>query len=96
MQDEGFSIRDWDTGDDWAITDECEALAYLDYLEDRDGTNHVHRRACHNLYAFNFETGRVRQAMTAGTLEAFIQGRMKSTVYRRRFEYAVGKKSQSG
>ena len=94
MQDEGFVVKDWDTGGDWPITDERAALAYLNYLEDRDGINHVHRRACHNLYAFNFETGQVRQAMTACTLETFIQGRMKSTVYRRRFEYAVRKKSQ--
>jgi len=96
IQDEGFAVRDWDTGSDWPITDEKEALAYLNYLEDRDGINHIHRRACHNLYAFNFEAGRVRQEMAAGTLEIFIQGRMKSTVYRRRFEYAVRKKSQLG
>jgi queuine/archaeosine tRNA-ribosyltransferase len=96
IQDEGFAVKDWDTGGDWPITDEREALAYLNYLEDRDGINHIHRRACHNLYAFNFEAGRVRQAMTAGTLESFIQKRMKSTVYRRRFEYAVKEKSQLG
>lgn len=97
IQDEGFAVKDWDPGGgDWPITDEREALAYLDYLEDQDGINHVHHRACHNLYAFNFEAGRVRQAMATGTLETFIQGRMKSTVYRRRFEYAVRKKSQLG
>ena len=95
-QKEGFAVQDWDTGALWPINDEDEALVYLDHLEDRDGINHIHRRACHNLYAFNFEAGRVRKAMTAGTLETFIQGRMKSTVYRRRFEYAVRKKSQLG
>jgi queuine/archaeosine tRNA-ribosyltransferase len=94
IQKEGFAVQDWDTGAPWPINDEDEALAYLDHLEDRDGINHIHRRACHNLYAFNFEAGRVRKAMTAGTLETFIEGRMKSTVYRRRFEYAVRKKSQ--
>jgi tRNA-guanine family transglycosylase len=96
IQDEGFAVKDWDTGGDWPVTDEREALAYLDYLEDRDGINNVHRRACHNLCTFNFEVGRVRQALTFGTLETFIQGRMQSTVYRRRFEYAVRKKSQLG
>jgi queuine/archaeosine tRNA-ribosyltransferase len=94
IQDEGFAVKDWDTGGDWPITDERAALAYLSYLEDRDGINHVHRRACHNLYAFNFEAGRARQAMDAGILEIFIQERMKSTMYRRRFEYAVRKKSE--
>jgi len=95
-QDEGFAVKNWDTGEDWPITREREALAYLSYLEDRDGVNHIHRRACHNLYAFNFEAGRVRQVMADNTLEAFIEGRMRSTVYRKRFEYAVKKKSQSG
>jgi queuine/archaeosine tRNA-ribosyltransferase len=96
IQDEGFAVRNWDTGEDWPITDEHEALDYLGYLEDQDGMNHVHRRACHNLYAFNFETGRVRQAILNDTLEAFVQRRMNSTVYRKRFEYAVRKKSQLG
>jgi len=94
IQEESFTVKDWDTGAPWPITDEREALAYLAYLEDRGGINNVHRRACHNLYAFNFEADRARQAMDAGMLEIFIQERMKSTMYRRRFEYAVKRKSE--
>jgi queuine/archaeosine tRNA-ribosyltransferase len=96
IQNEGFAVKNWDNGENWPITDEQEALIYLSYLEDKDGKNHIHRRACHNLYAFNFEARRVRQAITSGTLEGFIEGRMKSTVYRKRFEYAVRKRSQTG
>jgi len=96
IQEEDFAVKDWDTGTPWPISDEREALAYLDYLEDRDGVNHVHRRACHNLYTFNFEAGRARQEIATSTLETFIQGRMKSTVYRRAFEYAINKRAQTG
>ncbi len=93
IKEEGFIIRDWDTGDRWFIANENEALAYLDYLEDNEGINHIHRRACHNLYSFNFEADRMCQVIQAGEVETFIQGRMKSTIYRQAFEYAVSKKS---
>ena len=95
IDEEGFATKDWDTGEIWPICDEEAALSYLDYLEDSDGINHVHRRACHNLYSFNFEAGRVRQEKRAGTLEAFIHSRMKSTVYRKVFDYAIDEKMKS-
>ena len=91
ITEEGFAVKDWDTGDDWKSTTRKEALAYTSYLEDKNGTNHIHRRACHNLYAFNFETRRVRQRMTVGTLPTFIEGRLKSTVYKKVLDYAVDK-----
>ncbi len=91
IAEERFAVKDWDTGIPWQISNETEAFAYLDYLEDRDGINHLHRRASHNLYAFNFEAGRVRQEKSDGMLETFIQSRMKSTVYRKAFEYAMQK-----
>ncbi len=94
--EEGFAVRDWDTGDTWPMVSANDAFAYLDYLEDRGGVNYVHRRACHNLYAFNFEAKRVRQEVTRGRLEAFIQRRMKSTVYKRVFEYAMEKLADTG
>ena len=95
IDEEGFATKDWDTGEIWPICDEEAALSYLDYLEDSDGINHVHRRACHNLYSFNFEAGRVRQEKRAGTLETFIHSRMKSTVYRKVFDYAIDEKMKS-
>ena len=93
--EEGFVVKDWDDilGETWSICNLHDALSYIDYLEDCDGKNHIHRRACHNLYAFNFEANRVRQEMKKGisSLETFIEGRMKSTVYRKTFEHAVNK-----
>ncbi|MCB0190857.1 MAG: hypothetical protein KDJ65_02835 [Anaerolineae bacterium] len=98
IETENFCVKDWDTGEDWSINNENEALIYLDYLEDRAGVNHVHRRACHNLYAFNFEARRVRQVIASNNnnLDEFIQGRMRSTVYRRAFEYAADQRSKNG
>lgn len=95
IKDEEFSVKEWDKkdGKTWSISNKCDALSYIDYLEDRDGKNHIHRRACHNLYAFNFEASRVREERKKGisSLETFIRSRMKSTVYRNTFEHAVEK-----
>ena len=94
--EENFSIKNWGNGGQRKIDNEQDAFSYLNYLEDKEGKkreNHIHRRACHNLYAFNFEVNRVRQKMKKGvsSLETFIEGRMKSTVYRKTFEHAVEK-----
>lgn len=90
-EEEGFTTRNWDTGETWHVPDERAALEYLDFLIDRNGVNHVHRRACHNLYATNFEAKRVRQLMTKPRieLEKFIQSRLHSTLYKRAFDHAV-------
>ena len=89
IKEENFAVKDWDNGEAWSIRDAEDAFSYLEYLEDRNGKNHVHRRACHNLYAFNFEAKRVREEEKKGLLETFIDSRMKSTVYRNAFKYAV-------
>ena len=89
IKDEEFAIKDWDKGKHWDIHNEAEALFYLDYLEDRDGKNHIHRRACHNLYALNFEARSAREAKKAEELETFIESRLKSTVYQETFKYAI-------
>jgi tRNA-guanine family transglycosylase len=88
-QEEKFKAKNWDTDEAWPISSMSDATSYLDYLEDKDGVNHVHRRACHNLYAFNFEARRMRQEIARGTVETFIQRRMTSTAYHRAFEYAM-------
>ena len=97
--EENFSVKNWEKGNPWKIDNEEEALSYLDYLEDKEGKkrkNHIHHRACHNLYAFNFEANQVRQKMKKGVsfLESFIESRMKSTVYKKTFEHATHAKSK--
>lgn len=94
--EENFSVKNWGRGGLRRIDNEQDAISYLNYLEDKEGKNrinHIHRRACHNLYAFNFEANRVRQEMhkNKSALEPFIESRMKSTVYRKTFEHAVEK-----
>ncbi len=95
IEDEGFTVKEWDNEDGAvrSIRTKRDALSYIDYLEDHDGENHIHRRACHNLYTFNFEASRVRQEMKKdkSSLETFIESRMKSTVYQKTFEHAVEK-----
>ena len=93
IDEEGFAVKDWDKEKGWKIRNKDEALSYLDYLEHKDGEQHIHRRACHNLYAFNFEAKRVRQEKKKGVraFETFIEGRMKSPVYRKTFAYAIEK-----
>lgn len=91
IEEEEFAVKDWDKKEDWHIGNKDDALSYLDYLEHQEGEKHIHRRACHNLYAFNFEANRVRQEKKKGltALETFIEGRMKSPIYQRTFEYAI-------
>lgn len=91
IDEEAFAVKNWDNENTLSICDKREALSYLDSLEHRDGKNNIHFRACHNLYAFNFEANRVRQEKKKGasSLETFIEGRLKSPVYQRIFQYAV-------
>ena len=95
IEEEEFAVKDWDEKNDWEVHNKKEALSYLDYLEHRDGEKHIHRRACHNLYAFNFEAKRVREEKKKGAnaLETFIESRLKSPVYKKIFEYATEKVS---
>lgn len=87
INEEKFAVKDWDSGESWQINSEQEALSYLDSLEDQNGKNNIHHRACHNLYAFNFEAKRVREEKS--NLETFISNRLSSTIYKNTFEYAI-------
>lgn len=87
IREEKFAVKDWNSGEPWPIDSEQEALAYLDSLEDQDGKNNIHYRACHNLYAFNFEAKRVREEKD--DLETFISNRLNNTIYKKTFEHAV-------
>ena len=91
INEEKFRVLDWDNGEPWQIHNEQDALPYLTYLEDCDGVNNIHRRACHNLYALNFEANRVREEKDKENLEDFIRNRMENTIYRNVFEYAIEK-----
>ena len=89
IQEEKFAVKNWDTGEKWSISNEDNALDYIDYLEDRDEINHIHRRACHNLFTFNFEASRVRQEKRRVNWKPLSTVELKNTVYRKAFEYAT-------
>ena len=93
IEEEEFAVKNWDKKKEWEICDKGDALSYLDYLEHQEGEKHIHRRACHNLYAFNFEAKRVREEKKKGAnaLETFIESRLKSPVYKKIFAYAIEK-----
>lgn len=93
-QTENFRVKNWDTCEVWEIKSEKDAFRYLDFLIDRNGKNHLHRRACHNLYTFNFEARacRGKMAESRAALENFIGSRLHSTLYKKVFEYAMKEK----
>lgn len=95
VEEERYSIKDWDTGEAWTMASMRDVLTYFDYLEDRGGVNHVHRRACHNLHTFNFEVRRVREEIARNNLETFIAERLADTKYLKDFEYAVEQKAKT-
>ena len=88
---EGFAVKNWDTGEPWPILNSADARKYMSFLMDRKGVNNIHRRACHNLYSFNFEAQRLGSLIDGPTLdlERFITGRLHTTHYKRVFEYAL-------
>ncbi|MDE0555421.1 MAG: hypothetical protein OXI24_14455 [Candidatus Poribacteria bacterium] len=93
VDEEEFAVKNWDEDKDWEIHNTDDARSYLDYLEHQEGEKDIHCRACHNLYAFNFEAKRVREEKKKGivALETFIENRMKSPVYRKIFADAIEK-----
>lgn len=85
---EGFAAKDWDTGSLLDLTDAATRRDYVDNLVDLNSNEHVHNRACHNLWTFNFEVRQYRAAAEAGRLEAFLTSRLTGTRYQAAFEYA--------
>ena len=95
-QEEGFTVKNWDTGEAWPVANEKDALNYMSFLMDAAGVNHIHRRACHNLHVFNVEAARIRELKRGERtlLEEFISRRLRSTLYRQVFDYAMAKEAE--
>ena len=94
LVDDGFCVNGWDTEEAWPISSHADAHKYVDYLEDQDGINQIHARACHNLYSSNFEAEVYRNILAHGNIEDFIRNRVKKTAYSKVFEYAVSQKNE--
>jgi len=86
--EEGFSVKDWLTGTKLDLTDRATRVRYVESLVDLKSNEHVHNRACHNLWTYNFEVRQYRAAMQRGCLEDFLFSRLAATRYGSAFEHA--------
>lgn len=88
--EEGFFVKDWDTGEILDLQSKDVRNQYIQSLVDEKSNENIHNRACHNLWVYNFEVRQARQAIAEGCFEQFVENRLKGTRYRRAFEYARG------
>jgi tRNA-guanine family transglycosylase len=88
---ENLKIKNWDTGECWIVESEKDIFEYLDFLTDKPGKNNIHRRACHNLYIFNFEAERIKKIVpySSTEFESFISQRLNNTIYKKVLDYAI-------
>lgn len=88
VRDEAFTSKDWSTGTLLDLTDRTTLNEYVASLVDLKTNEHVHNRACHNLWSYNFEVRRYREAARRGQLDPFITSRLQSTKYESAFRHA--------
>jgi tRNA-guanine family transglycosylase len=87
-EEEGFETKDWSTGHLLNMTDGSARELYVRSLVDLERNEHVHNRACHNLWTYNFEVRRYRKMAEAGQLDGFLRSRLTGTRYGNAFEHA--------
>ncbi len=87
-QQEGFTAKDWISGHTIDLTQAAARRDYVSGLIDLKGNQHVHNRACHNLWSFNFEVRQYRQAQRTGLLDEFLESRLGGTRYSAAFYHA--------
>jgi queuine/archaeosine tRNA-ribosyltransferase len=86
--EEGFSVKNWTSGARVDLSKNGERRDYVDSLVDLVSNEHVHNRACHNLWVYNSEVRSYRRAERRGTLDHFIAKRLSGTRYEAAFAYA--------
>lgn len=85
---EGFRVKNWATGARIDLDRAGERRDYVNSLVDLITNEHVHNRACHNLWVYNSEVRSYRNAQRRGTLDDFISNRLRGTRYKDAFAYA--------
>lgn len=83
--EEGFVIKDWVTGEVLRDPNDDDLDQYIRELTDKHGNQHIHNRACHNLWVFNFEVQRAQEEMKRGRFEEFVESRLKDSKYYQAF-----------
>lgn len=79
--DEGFTVRNWDTGAPFALNSLADCRSYAEQLVDPHSNVRVHWRACHNLWSYAYEAQQARQALYSDNLGHFLRRRLHHTRY---------------
>jgi len=85
--DEGFYVKDWQTGKKVDVRRVAARNEYVESLVDLKSNEHVHNRACHNLWVYNSEVRSFRAAASTDRLDGFITSRLAGTRYATAFDY---------
>jgi tRNA-guanine family transglycosylase len=85
--EEGFTVKNWKTGEELDLSAKSICSDYVRSLVDEKGNEHIHNRACHNLWSYNFEIRQYRRAVKEGRLEQFITSRLSNTRYAKSLTY---------
>lgn len=93
--EEGFFVKDWNTGEKLDIHSKSVRRQYVQNLVDVRRNENIHNRACHNLWVYNWEVRQYRQALIEDRLEQFVESRLANTRYKRAFEYAKAKRRKA-
>lgn len=94
VDEEGFYGRDWITGETLALDSDADCDEYVTSLIDVVSNENVHNRACHNLWVYNFEVQKARDAIEADRFDSFVSSRLADTKYVGALEYARSKKQR--
>lgn len=86
--EEGFTVKDWETGEELDLASNSVCSDYVRSLVDEKSNEHIHNRACHNLWSYNFEIRQYRRAIGEDRIEQFIASRLSNTRYAKSFTYA--------
>ena len=76
-----FPVKDWRNGQAVQLYSLSACEDYTHTLTDIRSNENLHSRACHNLWVYNYELERYRQALRAGTIEKFLECKMTGTRY---------------
>jgi tRNA-guanine family transglycosylase len=87
-QDEGFYVKNWSNGERIDLTCSTSCEEYVQSLVDKQSNEHIHNRACHNLWVYNWEVRRYRQEQSNGKLQEFLSNRLLNTRYADAFRRA--------
>jgi len=78
---ESFSVKNWANGHLLALDSLSVCEDYAHSLTDLKSNENLHNRACHNLWVYNYEIERYRNAGASRTIERFLENRMVGTRY---------------